>query len=115
MSNCKVGDLAIVVKSWAGHEGKIVRIVGDAGIVGWLGIGYHKSWFIDQMLVSEFGNPKNKMADFQLKPLRDNGGDDETLAWAGKPRDGLIEHCDQLVRNLNKIAEAAKTLKEIGK
>lgn len=83
--NCKPGDLAIVVKSIAGNEGKIVRV-----------LRLHPSpplqffdgprWLIDQVLLDSLGRPIDHLADRVLRPIRDSDREDETLTWAGKPQ-----------------------------
>jgi hypothetical protein len=83
--NCKPGDLAVVVKSHAGNEGKIVRCVEYTGLNFWPFIGVDHSWRIDSSLRSYAGTYGNDIADSQLRPIRDNDGEDETLTWAGKP------------------------------
>ena len=79
--NCKQGDLAIVVKSFAGNEGAIVRVVSYYAT--------HRlgpAWVIDRALPSNRRGFDTKVAlDTQLRPIRGDEGDDETLAWAGKP------------------------------
>lgn len=97
--NCNQGDLAVVVRSECGNEGKIVRCL-RAALPGEI----HKSecktaeieiatlgcWVVDQLLEWKM-NPlarstKHFLAkDAVLRPLRPGEGDDETLAWAGKP------------------------------
>lgn len=83
--NCKPGDLAVIVRSWAGNEGKIVRCVRFIGRIEYLNGTIADSWEIDPPQIGQLGNPSNKIADFQLHPIRPNEGDDETLMWAGKP------------------------------
>lgn len=34
---------------------------------------------------------QTEVADFRLRPIRDNDGEDETLTWAGKPETAAIE------------------------
>lgn len=91
--NCKQGDLAIIVKSYAGNEGKVVRCVEYLGEVGWLSvftgqIEYVPTWGIDVPLPGVEGAdwPIPAIADYQLRPLRPDEGDDETLSWVGKPK-----------------------------
>lgn len=90
--NCKQGDLAIIVKSYAGNEGKVVRCVEYLGEVLWACsvTGLDKAeptWRVDSLLPGPDGEQAvAKIADCQLRPLRPNRGDDETLSWAGKPK-----------------------------
>lgn len=87
--NCKQGDLAIVVMSEAGNEGRIVRCVKFVGKRRWhskyRGMEELATWNIDPPLASWMGNLKIEAPDCALRPIRDQHGDDETLAWAGKP------------------------------
>jgi hypothetical protein len=87
--NCKPGDLAVVVKSYAGNEGKIVRVLQlnkKQQLFGPNGLEYGIVWEIDPPLIGWGGVKLTKaMFDYQLRPIRDNDGEDETLTWAGKP------------------------------
>ena len=88
--NCKPGDLAIVVKSIAGNEGKIVRV-----------LRLHPNppfnffdgprWFIDRVLLDNAGDPIDHLADVVLRPIRGTELQDETLTWAGKPKEVIHE------------------------
>jgi hypothetical protein len=81
--NCKPGDLAIVVFSVAGNEGKIVRclrmvgqgrhVTGDSG----------PAWEVAPELKSVTGSHRNLTLDAYLRPIRDPGDDavDESKAW----------------------------------
>lgn len=83
--NCKPGDLAVIVRSVAGNEGRIVRCIRFVGKVrGWVG---DDRWETDQVLIGERGGKTNAVQDSCLRPLRDPGNDakDETLLWAGLP------------------------------
>lgn len=88
MMNCKQGDLAIIVKSVAGNEGKIVRCVK-----------FHKNllvnfpncqkqedvWEIDRKLHSVNNSVSNICVSHWLIPIRDQDGEDEMLKIAGYP------------------------------
>jgi hypothetical protein len=88
--NCKQGDLAIIVKSTAGNEGKIVRCLKfvpaqkfytpDKKIVQW------DAWEVDSAFISWNGTKTSIAPDRMLKPIRDNDGEDEMLRIAGKPK-----------------------------
>lgn len=83
--NCKEGDLAIIVSSEAGNEGKIVRCIRFIGKVhGWDG---SDRWKIDQELVGVFGGRTMTCRDSRMRPLRNPGEDakDETLLWKPVP------------------------------
>lgn len=91
--NCKPGDLAIVVRSYAGNEGKIVRCLKLApGITrallpnGDFEVG--AIWEIDRPLKSWAGCSDKFAPDSSLRPIRDPGDDavDETLLRLPSPR-----------------------------
>jgi len=89
--NCKAGDLAIMVKSVAGNEGKIMRCVnflpkqkflfpGDIEYEG-------PAWEVDVLLKGWKGCKVSLVPDEYLRPIRDPGDDatDETLEWLPVP------------------------------
>ena len=82
--NCKQGDLAIIVRSLAGNEGKIVRCLRPATK------GYYTfhgpRWRIDRILPDDFGGTIQSVADCALRPIRDQPGTDEMVRIAGLPR-----------------------------
>lgn len=81
--NCKQGDLAIIVKSYAGNEGKIVRCLRYVGKVeGWIG---RDRWETDTQIIGEFGSVTNTVNDSYLRPIRDSDKEDEMLRIVGKP------------------------------
>ena len=89
--NCKQGDLAIFVKSTAGHEGKIVRCVEYAGKRELLWPDGKKGvcdcWVTEPRLPGWKGTAKDCYTpDDFLRPIRDNDGQDETLTWARLPK-----------------------------
>jgi len=88
--NCKEGDLAIVVKSVCGNEGKVVRCLElhpagfdrFAPFLGPIWVTDNNSLagvWIRSGLPAESGNA---IPDAYLRPIRDNPGEDETLTWA---------------------------------
>jgi hypothetical protein len=88
--NCKPGDLAVVVKSANRKNlGKIVRVLRLA--VGVQLIKTDKSlstdtvWQTDAKIVGHLGDVHHFVRDANLRPIRPNNGEDETLQWAGKP------------------------------
>lgn len=89
--NCKPGDMAIVISSTAGNEGKIVQClrlasrkeIDDCNFEA----GEGPVWWITPALVGRFGRLVNMGPDKRLKPIRDQDGEDETLTWAGKPQE----------------------------
>jgi len=89
--NCKQGDLAIVVRSVAGNEGKIVRCVRLMGptrlaLPDWKMVD-PICWEIDRHVFDCFGIQQKYFPDECLRPLRDPGDDaqDETLTWLDVP------------------------------
>lgn len=82
--NCKQGDLAVVVRSYAGNEGKIVRCMSLTEYAGALGFG--PRWFTEPTLFGVWGEPQAPL-DACLRPLRDTEGEDEMLCIAGRPQE----------------------------
>lgn len=85
--NCKQGDLAIVVKSNAGNEGKIVtclRLATEHDLREYKLFSDWASpvWLIDALIVNKT-NGKNYpfVHDARLRPIRPSEGQDETLTW----------------------------------
>lgn len=98
--NCKPGDLALVVKSKVGNEGKIVRCIRlatpvEADRVEWWS---GPLWHTDVPLLSlrPATNVRREVCfapDSALRPIRDPGEDatDETLLWLPVPsRDEVV-------------------------
>jgi len=88
--NCKPGDLAIVVKSAAGNEGKIVRcerLASSLELKETLYNPNYPTWVIDQPLKTKFGFYRALAPDFFLRPIRNPGEDakDQTLEWLPVP------------------------------
>lgn len=81
--NCKPGDLAIIVRSLAGNEGKIVRCLEGVWSIETMPWGDRASfmWRTDTVLKSWSGSFDCWIADRQLRPIRDPGDDakDEML------------------------------------
>jgi len=83
--NCKKDDLAIIIRSAAGHEGKIVTCLEYMGKKQGIGPGQkvveYDIWRIDRALPSWNGVTTDLFPDEFLKPLRDPGDDavDEML------------------------------------
>ena len=81
---CKQGDLAIITKSYAGNEGKIVRCVrlapelGDMATLPDLSITPAVWWEIDRNLQTWGGSQGKFIPDDQLTPLRPPSSEDET-------------------------------------
>ncbi len=90
--NCKPGDLAIIIASSAGNEGKIVRCVRLIKAKDYWykpsGQRYEDAtWEIDRLLPDYAGQLGRTIGDSQLRPIRDPGDDatDETLLWLPVP------------------------------
>ena len=88
--NCKPGDLAVIVQSFCGNEGKVVRCLrlskrSGAGLCPDGSVVPTPIWEIDAPIPAWDGSESPIAFDVQLRPLRDNDGDDETLTWSGKP------------------------------
>lgn len=103
MSNCRIGDIAVVIKSPTGKNlGKIVkcirRIEVNEIIDGRrMNIADDVVWLTDSTLTwTKKGGSHEYEAHFCrdsiLKPLRDDDGDDETMIWAGKPNKKVLEN-----------------------
>lgn len=95
--NCKQGDLAIVVRSGAGNEAKIVRCLRLATNSELDEAEFTRTggpvWVTDSFLfyalkdgTRDGGGPLCR--DRCLRPIRDTGDDatDETLTWLPVPR-----------------------------
>ena len=88
--NCKQGDLAVIVESAYGHEGKIVKCLDMyVGYSTYRGKRSHSPseaivWLIDVTL--QKGDEANNLAhDLCLRPIRDQDGQDESLTWLDVP------------------------------
>lgn len=90
MTRCRVGDLAIVLRSMHGHEGKIVRVLayyGNATFKSgreaqhcWL---CEASYFRGKCLEAKRNGADVLVPDEDLRPIRNPGEDaqDEGRAW----------------------------------
>jgi hypothetical protein len=95
--NCKPGDLAIVIRSNAGNEGLIVAVErwADARTVTLAGgLNRDPGWLCVARAFNVFDYGQKRVVgtvdrgvfpDKNLRPIRDNDGEDETLSWAGLP------------------------------
>lgn len=114
MSNCKVGDLAVVVRSVTGRSiGRIVRVVRAAPYPGLRNqdgsIERGLVWETDTLFKTVIsGEMHPYKLDKELRPLRDQDGEDEMLRIAGKPKTTLLEECNRLIADFNKLAEWCK-------
>ena len=77
--NCKQGDIAIVIRSTMGNEGKIVQCIRYIpeyqGSADW--------WELD--VISPEGKPYG-IKDSWLKPIRGEDGPDQSLNWIPVPK-----------------------------
>lgn len=90
--NCKPGDLAVVVRSSAGNEGKCVRCVRLFPAIEFLSrenilVVRSNVWEIDTALPSWDGGTTAYVPDAWLRPIRDPGDDavDEVLQRIPSP------------------------------
>ena len=82
--NCKQGDLAVIVRSLAGHEGKIICCLRLAPMGG-NNVFPGPRWEIDRHLAGSLGTQNMTIADCAMRPLRDSYGEDEILRLVGLP------------------------------
>jgi hypothetical protein len=102
--NCKQGDLAIIVKSNCGNEGKIVRVLElYVPLFVDSSIAHHTFWKIDRKIQATNMLDEIIQIDFctdaQLRPISDQEGEDEMIRIAGKP---VIQELPQTVAISNK-------------
>jgi hypothetical protein len=89
--NCKQGDLAVIVRSFAGNEGKIVTCIRLATMAERAYARFDnallpgEAWVIDRVVLSANGMRVPLAYDAQLRPLRDSEGEDEVLRLVGLP------------------------------
>lgn len=83
MLNCKQGDLAVIVRSMAGNEGKVVHCLRLAH-EPWHAFDGPR-WVVDRELPHSTLGTCRTVADCALRPLRDSDGEDEILRIAGLP------------------------------
>lgn len=86
--NCKPGDLAVIVESMAGNEGRIVtclRLATEAEVDA-ANLAPHRApyWHIDTEIPTVWASVR-LAADMQLRPIRDQDGEDQILRLVGKP------------------------------
>jgi hypothetical protein len=114
--NCKPGDLAVIVRSTSGNEGKFVTVLRWIGAYTF----YHGERLSDCWLVrlEQDMRPKSggvyhagqehAFPDSWLKPIRDPGEDakDETLQWKEVPKEGELtkEDAELLIEALREWA-----------
>lgn len=75
--NCKPGDLAVVVRSTAGNEGKLLQCIRYLGCVdGFIGNDY---WEVDRRVPTLCGFHEPYMRDSYLRPIRPGDISDEEV------------------------------------
>jgi hypothetical protein len=85
--NCRPGDLAIIVNSVAGNEGKIVRCIrlDPEHILRHIDGNLYTtaSWEVDEAVRGWAGDIHHFVPDSKLRPIRDPGDDaeDESKAY----------------------------------
>ena len=90
MLNCKQGDLAILVRSYAGNEGAIVRCLELAEPDFDCPPDCGPRWMVDREFMTSWGDRTRTLPDANLRPLRDSDGDDEMLRLVGAPERVLV-------------------------
>lgn len=90
--NCKPGDLALLKSGGiAGGEAfndRLVEVIDSAGVDGFYGQMWSvkcAGWTPAPHLVALSRRGTFYYPDSMMRPIRDQPGEDETLAWAGKP------------------------------
>ena len=87
--NCKQGDIAVIVESGSGNEGKIVQcmeLLQNITCFDKFGVETcGPAWVISMPLPDWAGELGHVIHDRQLRPIRDNPGADETLTWCDVP------------------------------
>lgn len=91
---CKKGDLAIVLTA---PPGSVVPRDAIVVCLELLPVSYRAQdgsrtmindvWLIEWRGMREHGGVRLGRPDCELRPIRPGDGEDETLAWAGKPEE----------------------------
>lgn len=88
--NCKPGELAVFVSSYAGNEGKIINVLRVASSAELDEANFTKKygtvWHTKEDVRYENGLYGRFALDFQLRPIRPDEGQDEILRIAGLPK-----------------------------
>jgi hypothetical protein len=87
--NCKQGDLAVIVRSTNGNEGKVLTCLrlatfSEVSAQGFTGWGW-PVWVTDAQIPCVWGYMTELYPDDRLRPLRDSDGQDEMLRLVGLP------------------------------
>jgi hypothetical protein len=77
--NCEPGDLAVIARSVNCKEaiGRVIRVTSLSG---------GRWWSYEGQPIVIGGRTFVRVSDCCLRPLRDKPGTDQTLIWAGLPR-----------------------------
>jgi hypothetical protein len=122
--NCKLDDLAFVVRSKYGNEMKVVRCVVFLPNYQGRGEKNHRDcWGVEGILNMPFYTQDEiawcrnlgfdyVIPDSSLRPIRDTDGQDEILRTAGLPKHDLLSEGYRLIEQLDEIAEIAKGLRK---
>ncbi len=87
--NCKAGDLAVVVRSFTGNEGRVMRVIR---FVGACSMGRTDDWWeTDTETTGCFGTTNKLFPDNQLRPIRDNPGNEHWVTEARNKLKGKTE------------------------
>lgn len=88
--NCKPGDLAVIVRSYAGNEGKIVRCIRLVDYVCWGRPDGSEvvapTWKIDRELRGCRGDVSDQIEDSLLSPIRPGDITDEEVRELYAPK-----------------------------
>jgi hypothetical protein len=83
--NCKQGDLAVIVRSSFGNEGKIVRCVKLFPKSSFIDLdGQFDAWQLENPFKTPVGLCTHA-PDLFLRPIRPSDEPDETLSWCDVP------------------------------
>ncbi len=114
--NCQKGDLAMIVESAAGNEGVILTCLHLwGGTLMKCPDGTTENvpiWVTNRELRAWSGQVSNRIADYQLRPIRDPGPDavDETIQRLGTPMDMRLR---ELENELAKMNESLDRLEKV--
>lgn len=89
--NCRQGEIAIVVRSTSGNEGRVLTCLSLASREEVMEEGFMQGdwlgavWKTDTRLADNWGYGTTLYPDARLRPIRDSEGEDEVLRLVGKP------------------------------
>ena len=92
--NCKQGDLAVIVRSTCGNEGRFVTCISLIPMHSFLQpdgrIIIGPSWVVEPPIFGWLGDKAPGVRDALLRPIRYNDGEDEILSIVGHPQPALV-------------------------